>query len=48
MAGGVDGALRRDKGLTNDLTAKNTLPGRLRAATTKQIVFQCLKIEYGE
>lgn len=48
MAGGIDGALRCNEGLTDDLTAKNTLPGRLRAATTKQIVFQCLKIEYGE
>ena len=40
-------ALSGDESLRDHLPAKHPLPAHLRAATTKQIVFQLLKVEYG-
>ena len=37
--------LSRDQRLANHLTAKHPLPAGFWAATTKQIVFQLLKVE---
>src|SRR5687767_8946578 len=45
---GIDGALRRDEGLADHLTAEDALPADLRAATSKQVVFKRLKVEYGQ
>ena len=41
-------ALRRHQRLPDHLAPKHPLPAGLGAATTKQIVFQCLKVENGQ
>ncbi len=45
MAIAIDGALRRDQRLRDDLAAENPLPAGLRAAATKQIDLDLLEIE---
>ena len=45
---GLDRALRGDQRLADHLAAEHALPVELGAATTIQIVFELLEVEYDE
>ena len=45
---GRHGAHGRDQGLAQGLPAEDALPGLLRAAASKQVIFQLLQVQNGE